>query len=122
MFFGALDLNQVENSVFFSTHCLDRNISKAYELFGETLQKTNFSDLSRLKTTILANASSMKNSIVESGHSYATMYAASSLIPSQAVNEKLVGISQIAFMDNLSRSDDMAAIVDKLMVKINLFQ
>ncbi|RUP41802.1 Metalloenzyme, LuxS/M16 peptidase-like protein [Jimgerdemannia flammicorona] len=110
------DLDQIEEGIALSGNCLDRNIDKMYELLSTLIRETNFDNVDRLKTLILGNASSLVNSVADSGHGYARTFAASTITPAmvRATSELYNGMTQVDFMNQLAATENFSDVVQKL--------
>ncbi|KAJ9065382.1 Mitochondrial presequence protease [Entomophthora muscae] len=97
-----------------SSHCLDFKIPAMYKLIQEILSETDFDNVERLRTLIVGNASSLVNSIADSGHSLARTHASSRLSLPMAASEQLNGLSQIRFMSKLAVTQDLTSVVSSL--------
>ncbi|RUS30251.1 LOW QUALITY PROTEIN: Metalloenzyme, LuxS/M16 peptidase-like protein [Jimgerdemannia flammicorona] len=97
--FVPADLDQIEEGIALSGNCLDRNIDKMYELLSTLIRETNFDNVDRLKTLILGNASSLVNSVADSGHGYARTFAASTITPA------MVRVCRLSYCLNANVTD-----------------
>ncbi|CAO3625349.1 unnamed protein product [Cunninghamella echinulata] len=108
------DLSGLEESIMITGNCLDNNIDKMYNLLAQLIQETNFDNVNKLKTLIKSKTSYLNNSIINSGHAYASTYSSSTITPASASNEILSGLSQIKFMNELNTLADLSDVVEKL--------
>ncbi|CAO0798731.1 unnamed protein product [Mucor circinelloides] len=108
------DIDHIEEGIALVGNCLDRNIDKMYTILAKLIHETNFDDVEKLKTLINGNASSMVNSIADSGHVFARTFAGSSLTPGMHNAELMGGMTQVSFMSRLAAQEDMSDVVDKL--------
>ncbi|CAB4489551.1 hypothetical protein RhiirA1_492643 [Rhizophagus irregularis] len=108
------DLNQHEDGLLITSHSLDRNINHMYDILKQLLCETNFDNVDKLRTIIYANATNMMNSVVESGHQYASTFAGSKLIPTMSKAEIYGGMTQVHFMNKLAANEDFDTIIQKL--------
>ncbi|KAI9309488.1 peptidase M16C associated-domain-containing protein, partial [Cunninghamella echinulata] len=108
------DLDSLEESVMITGNCLDNNIGKMYNLMSQLIQETNFDNINKLKTLIKSKTSYLNNSIINSGHAYASTYSSSTITPASASNEILTGLSQIKFMNKLNTLANLSDVVEKL--------
>ncbi|CAO3609626.1 unnamed protein product [Cunninghamella blakesleeana] len=112
------DLDGLEESIIINGNCLNNNVDKMCDLMVQLIQETNFDNTDKLKTLIKSTATSLNNSIINSGHVYASSYSSSTITPASASNEMLYGLSQIKFMNELNKNitsiDNIPTIVEKL--------
>ncbi|CAG8840253.1 632_t:CDS:2, partial [Racocetra persica] len=108
------ELDQYEEGIVISSHCLDRNIDKMYDIMQQLLRETNFDNIEKLRTIIYGNATNMMNSVVESGHVYAKTFAASRITPAMSISEIYGGMTQVYFMNKLAVTEDFQSVIDKL--------
>ncbi|KAI8991000.1 peptidase M16C associated-domain-containing protein [Mycotypha africana] len=108
------DIDHIEEGIALTGNCLDRNIERMYDILAKLVHETNFDDLEKLKTLINGNASSMVNSIADSGHVFARTFAGSSLTPGMYNAELMGGMTQVDFMSRLAAKEDLSEVVDKL--------
>ncbi|KAI7908289.1 peptidase M16C associated-domain-containing protein [Cokeromyces recurvatus] len=108
------DIDHIEEGIALVGNCLDRNIDKMYSILAKLIHETNFDDVEKLKTLINGNASSMVNSIADSGHVFARTFAGSSLTPGMHNAEIMSGMTQVKFMSRLAAQEDISDVVTKL--------
>uniref|UniRef100_H2Z9Y2 Presequence protease, mitochondrial n=1 Tax=Ciona savignyi TaxID=51511 RepID=H2Z9Y2_CIOSA len=104
-----------ETSVRLSSHCLDRNVSSMFDLWGELFREVNMNDTTRLQTLIRQRAQELANSVSFSGHLFAMKSAARPLAPSAGYSEQFGGLTQVNFMKQIADSDD----IDDIIMKLN---
>ena len=98
--------NKLVDFFSISGKCLYENIPRLFDIISQILNKWDYSDTERIKTLIAQRTNSLLNSIVEAGHSYASMLAGSGLSASGQIDEIYSGIKQIQFMKNLTQMTD----------------
>ncbi|KAG0740501.1 hypothetical protein G6F61_010835 [Rhizopus arrhizus] len=108
------DIDHAEEGIVLVGNCLDRNIEKMYTILSKLIHETNFDNVEKLKTLINSNASSMVNSVADSGHIFARTFAGSSLTPSMRNTELTGGLTQVKFMNQLAAKEDISNVVEKL--------
>ncbi|XP_046847689.1 presequence protease, mitochondrial-like [Xenia sp. Carnegie-2017] len=101
--------------VLFSSHCLDENLPRMFNIWLEIFTSPTLNNPDRLRTLINGLASDFALSIVDSGHMYAMRLASSSLVPSSQLNEVLGGLHQVEFMKNIAEMDDLDNVTNKLI-------
>ncbi|RKP38289.1 presequence protease [Dimargaris cristalligena] len=102
-------------------HCLDANLPRMYDLIREITDQTDFHKVDRLQTLIVGQASGLWNSIAESGHSFARMLAASTLLPTSQLNETYNGFDQLQFLNRLTAKSDLTEVSQRLEQLRDLF-
>lgn len=111
---SVTDVKAVQRAVCYSGVSLERNSGRMFELIREALLKGNYENLEKLKTITTASYTNMMNSLAQSGHAYARLYASSLLCPTKYFDEKTSGISQIRYLDQLVRQGDYASLAEQL--------
>ncbi|KAG0205133.1 Mitochondrial presequence protease [Mortierella sp. NVP41] len=107
-------IDSTEEGVSFSSYCLDRNQDRMYDLLGSLVRETNFDNVDKLRTLIQGNASALSNSVADSGHVFARTNAGSHLTPAGQASELYGGMSQVQFMNALSRKEDLSEVSQRL--------
>jgi len=104
-----------------SSKCLYENIPRLFDIISRILMNWDFSDIERIKTLIAQRTNSLLNSVVEAGHSYASMLASSGLSSSGKIDETYSGIKQIQFMKTLTQMSDeeLKKEIDRLNLLLN---
>lgn len=86
-----------------SSKALQPNVEKMFELGLKILTRWDFSDLSRIQTLVGQRTNGLLNSLVQSGHSYASTMASRNFSRTSQIDEIYSGIHQIQFMKQLSQ-------------------
>ncbi|PJF18358.1 hypothetical protein PSACC_01827 [Paramicrosporidium saccamoebae] len=89
-------------SLVLSSHALEENASKMFDLFGLAISKTNWQDLDRIRTHVNGALAGLANSIAGAGSSFALSLAAAPISSYRYNRELLSGISQIRVLKQLS--------------------
>ena len=97
-----------------SSHCLDRNTARMFDLMTDIWVHTNFENTDKLKTLLRQTAAGVASNVAESGHVFARSAASGVLTPAAALSEELGGLSQAQLLAALGRESDMSRIVSKL--------
>lgn len=98
------DLNVAKREwIIFSVRYLDEKLDDALSVFAECLAGYEFNDLKRLRNLLGETLSSMKSSVVPHGNRFASRRAQCMKSHSGAVEEIWFGISQLFFLDKISR-------------------
>ena len=103
-----------EESILFSSYCLDQNIAEMFDLWTDIFTSLSLSDMSRLQVLLMMSAADMSNGLSDHAHRYAMMRAGSRLVPSYASLEMMSGVSQVNFMKSLAKSSDINVVVQSL--------
>jgi Zn-dependent M16 (insulinase) family peptidase len=103
--------------IHLSGKSIDRNQSSLFDIVGELMQETRFSDLSRLKTLLLEYRAALEAMVVQSGHQLAISLASRTLSPADALNETFSGIHHLRAIkkrsDHLTETD-LSSLAEKL--------
>ncbi len=99
-----------------SSKALQPNVEQMFELGLKILTRWDFSDLARIQTLIGQRTNSIRNSLVQSGHSYASSMASRNFSRTNQIDEIYSGIHQIQFMQKLSQmtNNDLLEALDNL--------
>lgn len=89
--------------LIFTVRYLDEKIEDAFSLFAESVSSYEFNDLKRLKTLLSESLSSLKSSIVPHGNRFASRRAQSQKTHSGTVSEMWFGLSQLFFLNRISK-------------------
>ncbi|KAG0245482.1 Mitochondrial presequence protease [Actinomortierella wolfii] len=108
------DLDRIEEGISISSYCLDRNQDKMFDLIQMLIQETNFDNVEKLRTLIQLNASSLSNSVANSGHMFARTNAASYLTLGGNASEQYNGMTQVQFMNALAQKEDLSEVSQRL--------
>lgn len=103
-----------EQSILFSSYCLDRNASDMFGLWTDIFNRLTLSDTSRLKTLIMMTAAEISSGLADHAHRYAMTHADSALRPCSAIKEEMSGIAQLTLMKKLAEDLDLDLIVTHL--------
>lgn len=108
------DIGKYNLSIQLGSSCLERNTDSMFALWIEIVNQIRFTDMNRLKTLISSLSSSLHDSVIESGHSFATIMAAEAIAPKYRVHSMWKGISQLKFIRKTSEKGDLEEIALKL--------
>ncbi|KAJ1659499.1 Mitochondrial presequence protease [Dispira simplex] len=108
------DPTRFTEGIMMNSHCLDANIPHMYRILQEILQETDFYQTERLRTLITGSASSLWNSVADSGHQVARTLAAAHLLPSAQLTELYDGLNQLLFLNELAIQQDLTTVAEKL--------
>ncbi len=103
--------------IHISGKSLDRNQAPLFDIVGELIRETRFSDLSRLKTLLLEYRAALEAMVVQSGHQLAISLASRALSPAAALNETFSGIHHLRAIKELSRhlsENDLSGLAQNL--------
>ena len=92
--------------MFFRTRCLLHNLPEAAELVGRLLASADFNDLQRLRDILVELRNDMKSALIPGGHQFAMLRAAGMISDPVAKEEEWRGITQLLFLDGLTRNID----------------
>lgn len=99
------ELNKVEESLSFTSYCLNRNLNSMFDLWLEIFEEMKLTDVKRFETLLNAHAAALVNGVTDMGHHYA-MVAASSLISgSSRIKERSSGLTYVNFVKSVVQSD-----------------
>lgn len=89
---------------------LSKNAQNIYDLWGETLKETEFSDeevvLQKLHTLVKNLAQNQVNNIADRGHSYANAYGNAQLTSTKYINDQLGGLAQVQLVLEMNKNLD----------------
>lgn len=113
---SASDFNALCRVVEFKAKCLERNHGPMFGVLSDVFRAPDFTDIARLRTLTGQIATSLENSVPQSGHRYAAMRAARGLVPGAAMREAWSGLTQVRRMKELAASPDsaLAEVAEKL--------
>lgn len=101
--------------MIFTVRYLDEKLNDALELFAESLVYYDFSDSKRLKTLLGEALSSIKSAVVPRGNRYATKRVQCTKNHSGMVDEIWNGLSQLFFINKLSK-ESVETVSQKLKI------
>lgn len=107
-------LEQFEEGIAVSGHCLDQNMPDMFDLIRSLLLETDFDNIDKLRHLLKMNASGVVSSVAESGHSFARTFANSMLTPAGLVSETHSGMTQVKLVSSLANKTDLSDVVVKL--------
>ena len=90
----------------FRTRCLQDSLGQAVDLVANLLGRADFRDLARIRDLVLEHRNSLKAALVPSGHLFASLRAGSMISASVAVEEQWKGVTQLAFVQDISADID----------------
>ncbi|KAF8455042.1 peptidase M16C associated-domain-containing protein [Kalaharituber pfeilii] len=100
------DLNKVEQGLAWSGYCLDSNLAAMYELLRTVLTETDFDQPTKLNVLVQGIAGGFVDTLAESGHSYARLFAGAHLTPAGKLSEVTGGMTQVRLLSNLAATRD----------------
>jgi Zn-dependent M16 (insulinase) family peptidase len=123
---AAQPRGSVEGRLIFRVKMLESNLEPAVELVRDLIGRAEFRDYDRLQTLFLEMRNDLKASLVPGGSHYAALRAAARLSPSSAIEERWKGVSQLLWLDDLSRRvsgrkavlDELAAALEALRASL----
>lgn len=95
------------------SHALERNLTETGALLAQRLWQLDLDQPERLLEVVKERHAALRNGIVGNGSSYASGYAGRYLRPEQVVGDRLGGVAQLAFFDEVlaSVTSDPAAVI-----------
>ncbi|KAM5156938.1 presequence protease, mitochondrial isoform 1-T2 [Mantella aurantiaca] len=108
------NLDIYEQSVLFSSSCLDRNTPDMMHLWSEIFSSPHFDDEERLRVLVKMIAQDMSNGIPDSGHLYAQVRASRTLTPAGELQEIFKGMDQVKTMKRIADMSDLGPVMRKL--------
>jgi len=99
-----------------SSCALSRNVGKMFDLLNKIMLKPNFRFKDRIESLLRERAQDDSNSLLEEGHEYAMMYASRDFSAASQLQERLGGLTQIEFFNELAKNcpDNIDELVTKL--------
>ncbi len=101
---GPVRQGTVHKHLFFRLKALDTTISEALSYIAPMLTQPDFTDLTHLAEVFFELRNDVRSSILPGGSSYAVLRAELGLHPAHGVDERLRGLTQYLFLENLARS------------------
>jgi len=83
-------------------------------ILSDLFLSPDFSNVKQIKDILFEMRNNMNASVLDSGHQYASVHAASRLSQSRALDEALDGITQLRFLDICVKSFKSKDIIDKM--------
>jgi hypothetical protein len=108
------DANLFEQSILFTSYCLNRNVPDMLHLWSELFNSLSLADVVRLETLVQMLASESSSQLSDYGHRYAMTHAASTLRPCSATRELMSGMTQVGVMKSLAELSDFAEVIGRL--------
>lgn len=99
---------------FFHSKSLLPRFSEMLDIIKDLFLSPDLENRKQIHDILLEERNGLHSSIIGAGHQYAITHAASFLSPSRFIDEQLVGISQLRFLDNLVKSDSIEAIISSV--------
>ncbi|KAL1140397.1 hypothetical protein AAG570_000329 [Ranatra chinensis] len=101
------DTHTFEEGIAFSSFCLEKNLKPMLHLWGDLLNNADLNNMKRFETLLKNTAVDLVNGLMDHGHEYAQITAASFVSPSAKLKEHLDGISYVRRMKHLSSEADL---------------
>ncbi|KAI5805365.1 peptidase M16C associated-domain-containing protein [Peziza echinospora] len=108
------NLDKVEQGLAWSGYCLDGNLKEMYELLRTVLTETDFDQPTKLNVMVQGMAGGFVNTLAESGHSYARLFAAAHLTPGGELSELTGGLTQVRLLSKLAATRDYSVAIDSM--------
>jgi len=108
------NLDKVEQGLAWSGYCLDSNLPAMYELLRMVLLETDFDQPTKLNVMVQGIAGSFVDTLADSGHSYARLFAGAHLTPGGRLSEVTGGMTQVRLLSNLAATQDYGIAIDAM--------
>lgn len=95
------DIGKYQNSVCFSSYCLERNLTDMLDLWSDIFLSLSLTDNHRFFTLLSGFAAESASSLTSLGHKFAMTRSASTMSPFFALKEEYEGVTQLNFIKNL---------------------
>ena len=95
------DIGKYQNSVCFSSYCLERNLTDMLDLWSDIFLSLSLTDNHRFFTLLSGFAAESASSLTSSGHRFAMTRSASTMSPFFALKEEYEGVTQLNVIKNL---------------------
>lgn len=92
--------------------CLNRNEDRLFEIIGELLTESAFSDLGRMRTLLLEYRAGLESSVVSNGHGLAMSLAARNFSPARQLVEIWSGVHQLRRIKDFTEAMTDATLSD----------
>ncbi|MDG5815289.1 insulinase family protein [Chitinispirillales bacterium ANBcel5] len=97
---------------FFHGKSLEARFAEMLQIFTDLLTKPDLSNEKQIRDLLVEERNEMASSVISSGHSFAMTNASSALIRSKYIGEVMGGISQLRFLDELVKNDDINKVIE----------
>lgn len=109
LFINMISSNEYTHTFEMKASVLYDKIKFAFDMFNQILFTTDFSDDKRLKELLNMLKSRLQATLMSSGHTYASLRAASNVSEIGAINEYMSGISYYRFIEDIADNYDEKA-------------
>ncbi len=106
------DGNELFFRTFMHSKALAPRVSEMLDIISDLLLASDLTSRKQIKDILLEERNGLLSSVIGAGNSFAISRAAASLTESRYIDEQLGGISQLRFLDNLIKENNMEKIVD----------
>uniref|UniRef100_A0A8D8PNA7 Presequence protease, mitochondrial n=1 Tax=Cacopsylla melanoneura TaxID=428564 RepID=A0A8D8PNA7_9HEMI len=103
--------NAYEEALLVSTHSLEQNNEKMFEVLSELFNNVQLTDINRFTTLVNTLSSELINGISGSGHRYAMSIASSLVDPVSKQKEIYGGLSFVSKIKNIAQSSELEDIL-----------
>ncbi|MDT8446453.1 MAG: insulinase family protein [bacterium] len=103
------------------TKALHPNLPKAFELLLKILSEGHFKEVERIATLVNQRSTNLTNSVIQSGHQYASALASRNFSAATKIDSLYDGISQVQFMKELAKVEP-PVLVERLNPFLSLLE
>lgn len=108
------DLRVMKEGLLLSSHCLERNVDRMFELWTEIFNGLHYDNPDRLKTLINMFATDTMNRLVYKGHAYAMGSSAATIQAGTKLRDQFGGLNHIRFLNKLAQNESQDEVIAKL--------
>jgi len=98
----------LSESLVVGSKCLTRNLGQMFRLLKKVLTEFRFDEIDRIVTLLGQRSNNLSNSVIGSGHQYASLQACRLFSTSTRIDSLYDGISQVHFLRDLVKLDPSA--------------
>ncbi|MBD3420976.1 MAG: hypothetical protein GF398_12725 [Chitinivibrionales bacterium] len=111
----ALSHNDLLLMCFLHGKALDKRFDEMTSIFHDLLLQPVLDNKKQIKDILFEIRNDINASVIHGGHSFAMAHAASSLCRSRNLEEKIDGIDQLRFLNELLKTDTIDTVVHRLL-------
>lgn len=111
---SSSSLNEYEDAILISSHCLERNNEKMFEVLAEMFNNVQLTDVNRFTTLVNTLSSELINGVSQNGHRYAMSIASSLIDPVSKQKEEYGGISFVSKIKEIAQVKNLGDVLQNI--------